>query len=241
MSTLGGLRITFYISVISTESIDILKNKTLEYLKQITRDEIKAMDKVPRLKLVNALPGFKSANLVGTVSEAGIENLAIFSSVIHLGSNPPLLGCIVRPRTVSRHTYDNLKATGWYTVNHVNAEIIEAAHRTSGNYREELSEFELCGLTPWYSESCAAPYVQESRIRIGLKPVEEHRIEANGTILLVGSIEEIWLPETILREDDAVDIEAAGTVAISGLDSYHSTECLARHGYVRVDEQLRRE
>ncbi|MDX1617315.1 MAG: flavin reductase [Balneolaceae bacterium] len=212
----------------------------MESLKQITRDDIEAMDRVPRLKLVNALPGFKSANLVGTVSGDGTENLAIFSSVIHLGSDPPLLGCIIRPRTVARHTYDNLTATGWYTVNQVHAEIVEKAHRTSGNYREEFSEFEICGLTPWYSEACTAPYVREARIRIGLKPVEEHRIETNGTILLAGSVEEVWLPESILREDGAADIEAAGTVTISGLENYHTTERLSRHGYVRVDEELRR-
>ncbi|MDZ7690142.1 MAG: flavin reductase [Balneolaceae bacterium] len=210
-------------------------------LKLFTASDIDSMKKVPRLKLINSLSGFKSANLVGTKSKQGIENLAIFSSVIHLGSNPPLLGCILRPTTVPRHTYDNLKAKdGWFTINHVHEDIYEQAHKTSGNYREDLSEFEISGLTPWYSDQCPSPYVKEARIRIGLKLQEEHLIEANGTRLLVGAIREVWLPERAMEEDYTINIEQEGTVAISGVDTYHRTSQLQKLSYVRVDDEHKR-
>ena len=209
-------------------------------LTSIDRSEIEKMDKVPRLKLVNSLSGFKSANLMGTINAKGVENLAIFSSVIHLGSNPPLLGCILRPHSVPRHTYENIKETGWYTVNHVNNAIYRQAHQTSGKYREELSEFEVSGLDPWYSETCRAPYVEAARIRIGLKPVEEHLVEANNTIMLVGAIQEVWIPENCREEDGFLDIEKAGTVTISGLNAYHTTNRLDKMEYVRVEDSLKR-
>lgn len=213
----------------------------MDSLISLSRQDIDQMDKVPRLKLINCLSGFKSANLIGTVNKNNIENLAVFSSVIHLGSNPPLMGCILRPHSVPRHTYENIKKTGWYTVNHVNRDIYKKAHQTSGKYNEELSEFEMVDLNSWYSDHCNAPYVKEARIKIGLQPVEEHVIEANNTIMVVGAIKEVWIPKKTLEDDGKLNIEKAGTVTISGLDGYHATSQLDSLGYVRVDEKLQRD
>ena len=58
---------------------------------------IQDMDRVKRLNLINSITGISPANLIGTISNDSIENLSIFSSVIHIGSNPPLIGFILRP------------------------------------------------------------------------------------------------------------------------------------------------
>jgi len=55
---------------------------------QFDRKEIEDLAKIYRLNLINSVTGYKSAHLVGTCSEMGNENLAVFSSVVHLGSNP---------------------------------------------------------------------------------------------------------------------------------------------------------
>ena len=65
-------------------------------MRKITKDELFYMSKVPRLNLVNCVTGYKSANLIGTISTEGIQNVAIFSSVTHLGTEPPLIGFILR-------------------------------------------------------------------------------------------------------------------------------------------------
>lgn len=205
-----------------------------------TRQDILDMDKVPRLNLINAISGFKSANLIGTCNQSGQENLAIFSSVIHVGSNPPLLGMLVRPLTVPRHTYSNIRETGWFTVNHIRKEFYKSAHKTSGKYRKEISEFEACGLKAEYSNRCAAPYVKEAVIKIGLAYEEETKIQANGTILIIGAIKELTVPSDSIEEDGFIDIEKAGSVAISGLDSYHSTDRLSREAFVRLPEEISR-
>ena len=103
-------------------------------MRKITKDELFYMSKVPRLNLVNCVTGYKSANLIGTSSENGTLNVAIFSSVTHLGSEPPLLGFILRPTTVSRDTYKNMKESGFFTVNHITEEMIADAHHTSSSY-----------------------------------------------------------------------------------------------------------
>ena len=54
--------------------------------------QIEKLEKIYRVNLMNSCSGYKSANLIGTISNNGQYNLAVFSSIVHLGSNPPLLG-----------------------------------------------------------------------------------------------------------------------------------------------------
>jgi flavin reductase (DIM6/NTAB) family NADH-FMN oxidoreductase RutF len=200
---------------------------------KITKEEILKFEKLYRAAFVNSLSGFKSANLIGTISVEGKTNLAIFNSVIHVGANPPLMGFLMRPVSVERHTYNNIKETGHFTINHINKEIFKQAHQTSASYEKEISEFDACDLTPEYTETIKAPYVKESKIKVGLKFLEEQEIKSNGTIIIVGEIQEVILANDIIFTDGFVDIEKAGTIAISGLDSYHETNRIARLFYAK--------
>ena len=76
-----------------------------------------------RGNLINSLGGFKSLVLIGTASRDGKENLAVFSSLFHLGANPALCGLIVRPAEPGFNTLGNIMATGKYTLNHVHPGI----------------------------------------------------------------------------------------------------------------------
>ncbi len=202
-------------------------------MRHLTAADIQAFDKIYRLNLVNGLPGFKPANLVGTAASDGRTNLAVFSSALHLGSDPALLGIVTRPTTVPRHTYANLKASGCYTLNHVPEALAAQAHYTSANFPDEVSEFDACGFTADWRDGFAAPYVAESALSIGLRLLEEHHI-SNGTVLLVGTVEHVYIQEELLRPDGTLDLAAAGTAAISGLDGYHAVPPPVRFGYARV-------
>lgn len=199
----------------------------------ITKQNILDFEKLYRAAFVNSLSGFKSANLIGTISVEGKTNLAIFNSVIHVGANPPALGFLMRPVSIERHTYNNIKETGHFTINHIYKEIFKQAHQTSASYEKDISEFDACGLTPEYTETIKAPYVKESKIKIGLKFLEEQEIKSNRTIFIVGEIVEIILPDDVTAKDGFIDIEKAGTIAISGLDSYHETKRIARLSYAK--------
>lgn len=202
---------------------------------KITNENILAFEKLYRTNFVNSLSGFKSANLIGTISKEGKTNLAIFSSVIHVGANPPAIGFLMRPVSVERHTYNNIKETNYFTINHINKEIFKKAHQTSARYDKDVSEFDECGLTPEYSDTIKAPYVKKSKIKIGCRFVEELEIKFNGTIFIVGEILEVMLPDDVVGGDGFVDIEKAGTVAISGLDSYHETKRIAKLSYAKPE------
>ena len=58
----------------------------------LNKDGIQQLEKFKRINLMNSITGISPANLIGTISNDSIENLAIFSSIVHVGSNPPLMG-----------------------------------------------------------------------------------------------------------------------------------------------------
>ena len=200
------------------------------------QSDIKTMEQRYRATFINSLGGFKSLVLVGTSNKDGATNLAAFSSLFHIGANPPLCGLIVRPDDgAERHTLSNIEKTGCYTVNHVMVDFYKKAHQTSARYPKDVSEFDATGLTPYYIDDFNAPFVGESAVKFVLELREKHPLSINGTILLIGEIKHVILPEDAIQTDGFVDIEKAGTVTCSGLDSYHTTHRLARLTYAKPD------
>jgi len=182
----------------------------------------------------NTLSGVRSSVLIGTSNAKGQHNLAIFNSLVHLGANPPLLGFILRPTTVPRGTYKNIKDTGLYTINHITTDMIDQAHQTSAKYETEESEFEATGLTPKFTEHSQAPYVKESPIKMMLEFQEEHLV-MNGTRLIVGHVKEVLLNAQIIEEDGSIKMADENLIATSGLYHYHRIKFLNKKGYSRPE------
>ena len=201
------------------------------------RKSIEELDKIYRLNLINSCTGFKSANLLGTIDSKGNKNLAIFSSITHLGSDPPLLCFILRPITKFRNTYDNIIQTGFFTVNHVNKNDIRDAHHTSAKYPKNISEFDKTNLEEEFIGDFIAPYVKSSKVKLGCKYLNEYNIKENGTILVVASIEELYVEGCVLKEDGWIKLDDVGTVAINGLDAYMKTEFIERLDYARPKKE----
>ncbi|MBU2979334.1 flavin reductase [Alteromonas sp. C1M14] len=191
-----------------------------------------------RAKLINSLSGFKSANLIGSQNSKGETNLALFSSVVHIGASPALVGFISRPHTVVRDTLENILQTKQFTVNQVNKETWRSAHQTSARYNADESEFEQTGLTPLYVDNIDVPFVKESHLKYALTLEEIVPIAANDTQLVIGKVTDIFCQPTAIRKDGYIDIESIDTVSISGLDSYHVSRRLSRLSYAKKDKQL---
>lgn len=206
-------------------------------MKYFTKEELLAAPSRFRAHLINSCTGYKSCNLIATEDTYQNTNLAIFNSVIHIGSNPPMLGCIMRPLTVERHTYDNMKETGYFTVNQVHYTDITSAHQTAAKYSKDTSEFDATGLTTEYLHDFKAPYVKSSPIKLGCKFMNEYLIKENNTLLLIGGIERVYLQEDILSEDGWVQLDKAETATCIGLDGYALPKLLARFAYAKPDQE----
>jgi flavin reductase (DIM6/NTAB) family NADH-FMN oxidoreductase RutF len=191
------------------------------------------MSSIYRLNIINSCTGYKSANLIATKSEKGLINLAVFNSVIHLGSNPPIIGFILRPTTVPRHTFQNLKETGVFTVNHIHYSQIEDAHQTSAKYPQEVSEFDETNLEEEFKNGISAPFVKESPLQLACSYLNEYHIKENDTLMIVGQIEHIFMKDEMLENDGWIDLEKGGVVSINGLEGYALPKLLERFPYAR--------
>lgn len=185
-----------------------------------TKKQIAEFPHLFKINLMNSISGFKSANLIATKSKDNFTNVAVFSSVVHYGSSPAILGFVLRPTTVARNTYTNIKETGFYTINAINKTIIDDAHHTSAKYPSEVSEFDKTNLNSEYKNGFYAPFVKESPLKIGMKFLEEYSIKANGTILVLGEVMDLHFDDDMMLEDGMLDLSAKKTATINGLDTY---------------------
>ena len=201
--------------------------------KYISSDAIQAMEKQKRVHFINSIGGFKSLSLVGTIDNQGKTNLAVFSSLVHIGANPALVALIFRPSPPERDTFNNILKTGFYTVNHINETIYKKAHQTSARYEKEISEFDETGLTPIYKNNFKAPYVAESLVQLGIEFKEKIDITINNTVMVIGQIVQVYVPENCINNDGYFDLEKANSITCSGLDSYHKTLRLDRLSYAK--------
>ena len=197
------------------------------------QQDFREMDHLFRINLINSCSGYKSANLVGTKSPKGVSNLAVFSSVTHIGSDPALLGLIFRPTTVVRNTYDNIKATGTFTLNHIHEPLLEDAHHTSAKYAANISEFDATNLEEDYMNNFPAPFVKGSPIKIAMGYIEEYSIKANNTILMIAEIKQLFVHDHLLQKDGFLNLTKAKVATITGLDGYAIPKLKIRLAYQR--------
>lgn len=206
--------------------------------KHLNQSDLTKLEQRFRVNLINSIGGFKSLNLIGTKDSKGLTNLAVFNSIFHVGANPALIGFIVRPDSVDRHTLSNILETNVYTINHVSQRIYKQAHQTSARYPKEISEFTASGLNIDWKNKFEAPYVKESRIQLGVNFKQRIDIELNNTVLVLGEIVHVYFPGDCLCEDGFLDIEKAESITCTGLDSYHKTKRLERLSYAKPDKSV---
>lgn len=199
-------------------------------------EKIKALPNLEKRALINGIGGVKPLNLIGSISKEGHHNLALFNSVIHIGSSPPMLGFILRPTTVERHSYENMLSEGFFSVNQVNTSIYKEAHQSSAKYDRLTSEFKATGLTPEIIEPYSVPFVKESKLKLACIYRNEYFIEENGCRLIIAEILDIYAEDGIINEDGFVNLEKADSAGAIGLDAYVGISLLDRLDYARPNQ-----
>ena len=202
----------------------------------LNKDSIHQLEKVDRLNLINSITGISPANLIGTISNDCIENLAIFSSVVHIGSNPPLMGFVLRPtKENTRDTYENIIATNKFTINHINSDMIERSHYTSVKFDKNESEFQKCKFKAEYLNNFQAPYVKESYVKIGLELEDIQLIKSNGCRLIIGSVQQLYVTDNAIHKNGNIQLELLDSIGVNGLNTYYSFNKVAEYPYARVN------
>jgi flavin reductase (DIM6/NTAB) family NADH-FMN oxidoreductase RutF len=199
----------------------------------VNRVVIESWERFYRANFINCLSGFKPVSLLGTINRQGQTNLGVFSNIIHIGADPAMVGYINRPREAAPHTITNIESSGFYTINHIHFSFLEQAHQASAKYPEGISEFDKVGLSPEFREGFPAPFVRESVVKYALSLQEIIPVKINGTFLVIGKIETVFLAEGLLQQDGFIDLQKAGSVCSNGLDGYYATNPLGRFRYAK--------
>jgi flavin reductase (DIM6/NTAB) family NADH-FMN oxidoreductase RutF len=208
----------------------------------LNKDSIQQLEKFNRINLMNSITGISPANLIGTISNDSIENLAIFSSIVHIGSNPPLMGFILRPTKKNRRdTYENIIETNKFTINHINSDMVERSHYTSVKFDKNESEFQKCRLTAEYLNNFQAPYVKESYAKVGLELEDIQSIKSNGCRLIIGRVERLYVPDSAIYKNGNIQLDLSNSIGVGGLNTYYSLDKIAEYPYARVNNLFLKE
>lgn len=206
---------------------------------EFSKDDINQLERIYRINLINSCSGYKSANLIGTKSQDKISNVAVFSSVTHIGSDPALLGFFMRPTKGKRNTYDNIKTSSCFTINPIFETILEAAHHTSAKYDGKISEFNVTDLEEEYKADFFAPFVKGAPLQLAMEFMEEYPIKANGTTLVIGAIKKIYVPDNLIETDGFINLAKAKVATINGADAYSIPELKTRLDYQRPKAEFK--
>jgi flavin reductase (DIM6/NTAB) family NADH-FMN oxidoreductase RutF len=203
-------------------------------MQQFTPTEWQSWERFYRANFINSLTGFKSASLIGTINAQGVPNLGMFSSMVHIGSDPALIGYINRPVAAAPHTLANIMANSFYTVNHIHASFVDKAHQTSAKYPDGVNEFAEVGLTEEYFDGISVPFVKESSIKYLLSLKEVVPITLNDTFLVIGQLEQVLIdPSLQPTADGFLELDQIGSICSNGLDAYYKTTLIDRYAYAK--------
>jgi len=210
-------------------------------MQQFTPAEWQSWERFYRANFINSLTGFKSASLIGTINAQGVPNLGMFSSMVHIGSDPALIGYINRPVAAAPHTLANIKSNGFYTVNHIHPSFVDKAHQTSAKYPDEVNEFVEVGLTEEYLEGINVPFGKESAIKYLLSLKEVVPITLNDTFLVIGQLEQVLIdPSLQPTADGFLELDQIGSICSNGLDAYYNTTLIERYAYAKPYEPIQK-
>ncbi len=156
----------------------------------------------------------------GTRSTEGVDNLAPFSYFMGVSSKPPALAIsVARGRGGAlKDTARNILDTGAFTVSLPSRDLAERVNQSSAGVAPEVSEFELCGLTPVDGLRVAAPWPREARATMECRLW--HALDLGSTHLFVGEVLLFHLADAVLDAQGQVDARALDPIARLGGPDY---------------------
>ena len=162
---------------------------------------------------------------VSTISADGKVNLSPFSFFNVFSANPPIL--IFSParrvrNNTTKHTLENVLATGECVINVVTEEIVQQASLSSTEYEEGVNEFHKAGLKEVHSDIVKPPRVLESKVSFECKVNDVITLGTEGGAgnLVVCEVVKLHIHGEVLGEDGRICTERMKLVARMGGDWY---------------------
>lgn len=189
--------------------------------------EIGSLPAPERSRLVTRVIAPRPIAFVSTLNAEGKGNLAPFSFFAAGGHGPP--SCVFSPtldrNLTTKHTLDNIRATGEYVINICTRPLAERINKTSFEYPVEVDEFDVSGFTRAPSIRVKPPRVAESPINLECKlfQIVNHGDGPGAAHYVIGEIVVVHAHESVCV-DGIPDERLVGLVARAGADRWVSLE-----------------
>jgi flavin reductase (DIM6/NTAB) family NADH-FMN oxidoreductase RutF len=154
--------------------------------------------------------------LVTSLSEAGVVNAAPFSFFNVFSEAPPLvvLGLQHKPGRVLKDTTLNIRESGEFVVNMVDAALAEAMNITAINFPPDMSEVEAAGLATAPSLKVRPPRLAQSPAAMECRKTVSLSFGPHRE-LLVGEVVQFHIADGVM--DDAFNVDVAAYQPIARL------------------------
>ncbi|HEA28807.1 MAG TPA: flavin reductase family protein [Leeuwenhoekiella sp.] len=189
-----------------------------------------------------AAVGPRPIAFASTVDEQGRPNLSPYSFFNVFSSNPPVLIFSSARRlrdNTTKHTLQNIEATGEVVVNIVNYSMVQQMSLSSTEYDEGVDEFLKSGLTKLPSLLVKPFRVAEAPVQMECKVLEVNKLGTEGGAgnLIMCEIVKMHINENILDEEGKIDQHKIDQVARMGGNWYTR----ANLGMFEVPKPLRKQ
>ncbi|MGB3774116.1 MAG: flavin reductase family protein [Leeuwenhoekiella sp.] len=174
---------------------------------------------------LSAAVGPRPIAFASTIDAQGRVNLSPYSFFNVFSANPPVLifSCVRRMRDgTTKHTLQNVKATGEVVINIVNYAIVQQMSLSSTEYDEGVDEFEKSGLTKTPSLLVKPPRVAEAPVQIECKLLEVIELGGEGGAgnLVLCEVVKMHIADEVIDEDGKIDQHRIDQVARMGGNWY---------------------
>jgi flavin reductase (DIM6/NTAB) family NADH-FMN oxidoreductase RutF len=154
---------------------------------------------------------------ISTIDSNGINNLAPFSYFNMVSSDPP---CVMfstrRESNTNKDTLNNVLQNGQFVVNLVTLDVVEQMNATAEAVPADVDEFKLTNLTPIDSVSIQPKRVKESPIHLECEMIHHFFMDNNeggGACIVIGKIKTIHIDDSILMENNRINLDVYKPVA----------------------------
>ncbi len=176
-------------------------------------------------KLATGLIVPRPIGWVGTISAAGVPNLAPYSFFNAVSGSPPMF-VFSAGRGARKDTLANVREVGEFTLNIVTVEVADAMNASSASFEADVDEFKAVGVTAVPSKGIRPPMVGECKANIECIVTDiidiGHPEQGNG--LVIGEATEFHIDESLL---DGTRIDQAALAAVGrhvGNSYSHATD-----------------
>jgi len=156
---------------------------------------------------------------ISTVSDAGVDTLAPFSSYNYVSLKEPtvLFNTPNGERSELKDTARNALESGEFVVNIVTEADIERMDHTSAALPEDESEFDLVDIERGESRTVSAPRVADAAVSMECRLHDS--IEVHDKLMILGDVQYVHVDDDLLT-DGQIDMRDLDTVGRLGRPYY---------------------